>query len=178
MTETMESELLAPDGYLQPRKYRVTYRCEKCGHQYKRDYKAIPIKDPPCPNKECAKADEIADLKRQVANLTIMLQEQRAPGVVGSQVVKAVDKTADIVMSDYKMTNLQDNVREGDTVAAKLPPAMQQAADSYFGGGIAKARGYNPGQIAALNSQAINGAFRGMAVSPKDIGFQPLRKVN
>lgn len=60
----------------------------------------------------------------------------RAPGIIGTNVhVKAIDETAKIVMEDYGHTDMRDDVRPGETMAPKLPPAQQAAADNYFGGG-------------------------------------------
>lgn len=47
---------------------------------------------------------------------------------------KCVDKTADIVMTDYGMTNLKDNVGIGESMAPKLPGHAQTMADNMIGG--------------------------------------------
>lgn len=71
---------------------------------------------------------------------------------------KCVDKTADIVMHDYGMTNLKDNVRVGETMAPKLDPVRQAAADNMFGGGGKKRQfPINAGKLA---KQALSGALR------------------
>ena len=46
---------------------------------------------------------------------------------------KCVDKTADIVMTDYGMTNLKDNVRTGESMAPKLGGGAQAVADQMMG---------------------------------------------
>lgn len=46
---------------------------------------------------------------------------------------KCVDKTADIVMTDYGMTDLKDNVRMGEAMAPKLPGGAQNMADQMMG---------------------------------------------
>ncbi len=123
---------------MQPRRVRVTYQCAKCRTTFTRVCKALPKIDPPCPNKSCAEAGEIEALRRQVENLTRMLEEQRPPAQIGANArVKAIDATANIVMEDHKMTDLKDSIREGEIMAPKLPPAAQAAADNYFGGGKA-----------------------------------------
>lgn len=70
---------------------------------------------------------------------------------------KCVDKTADIVMTDYKMTNLKDNVRMGESMAPKLDPRLQSSADNMFGG--AKKRG-NTFNAAAMAKRAMSGSLR------------------
>ncbi len=157
--------MVDPDGYLQPKRYRITYECARCGTTYFRTLKAVPKKDPPCPNRACIKIDEMEDLRKQVANLQAMLESGKAPGVIGDKaVVQAIDKTAEITMREYNLTDLKDNIREGETVMPKLPAEQQKQADSYFSGGSHV--GMNQRQMQALQSQAVNGAFRNLAVDP------------
>ena len=183
-TKMLEHEMVEPDGYLQPKKYRVRYECEKCGHTYSKVFKAIPVNDPPCPNKACAEKSEIADLKLQLARMEKMLLEQKAPAQNGTKlVVKAVDETAKIVMEDYNMTNLRDGIRHGEDMAPKLPPAQQAAADGYFGGKGLQSRGISSKQADLIRKRAISGAYRGMAVAPTAVmpgattGQSPLRLI-
>lgn len=70
---------------------------------------------------------------------------------------KCVDKTADIVMHDYGMTNLKDNVRPGETMAPKLDPVRQAAADGMFGGAKNRKMPFNAGKLA---KQALSGVLR------------------
>ena len=70
---------------------------------------------------------------------------------------KCVDKTAEIVMTDYGMTNLKDNVRVGENMAPKLTPRLQTAADNMFGG---KSRRDLKLDTAKLARQAMSGALR------------------
>lgn len=167
-------EVEQPEGFMEPKRYRVSYRCEKCGHAWKKTYKAIPSDDPACPSVKCAVDTATAALALQVANLTRMLQEQRAPGVIGDKLgVKAIDMTAEMVMRDNNLTDLKDNIRTGESMAPKLPPPMQKAADSFFGGGAGKALGTGKPvetrmqrQMKALGARAIRGAFRNASVAP------------
>ncbi len=122
----------------------------------------------------------LRELQQENARLRIMLEEQKAPAHIGANnVVKAVDATADIVMQDYKLTDLKDNVRTGESVAPKLPPHQQVLADNMFGGGksdmqirdpsTGQTRSIQAGRMAALGRRAIAGAFRGMAVAPNAV---------
>jgi hypothetical protein len=165
------TETLEPDGYLQPSRVRVTFECRKCGKQFSRVYKCVPAKDPKCPNKHCAEESRLAQLERENENLRRMLESGHAPAQIGKNVtVKAVDATAEIVMQDYGLTDLKDNVREGETVAPKLPGRQQQMADAYFSPAKAgRMAGLRTRQAELMKHAAISGAYRGMAVPPSAI---------
>lgn len=71
---------------------------------------------------------------------------------------KAIDMTADIVMQDHKLTNLQDSSRVGESMAPKIEPRLQAQADSFFG---AKKKGGNiPFDPAKLARSAMAGKLR------------------
>ena len=165
-----EAETVPGDTPFEKPLRRITYQCAKCGRVWKRTFKAMPANDPPCPNKACEALAQLAALKLETENLRRMLVEQRAPGHIGDNPrVQAVDRTAEIVMKDYGMTDLKDNIREGDNMAPKLPPVMQRQADNLFGGKAMKSVGLNDKQIALMNRRAISGAYRRMAVAPNVI---------
>lgn len=176
---------LEPEGYLQPRRYRITYRCERCAHEWSRTTTKLDGKDPPCPVRTCRDAALEEEIERRAENLAKMLAEQRAPGRIGDKpFVKAMDTTADIVMADNKMTNLQDHLREGDSMAPKLPGPMQRMADGMFNGGaLADRHGSRKArQMHVLGQRAMAGAFRHMAANPAALvpgssGQPALRKV-
>jgi len=179
MTDTsyIGSQPLAPDpndGYHAPSRYKVTFMCDVCGNQFSRIYKVIPKKDPACPRFQCKMSAANAQANREQANFEQMIEERRPPGHIGANVsVKAVDATAEIVMSDYGMTNLQDNVRAGDVVAPKLPGEQQAMADNFFGGGkaIEQRTGISGARLNRLGRMAMAGANRGMALNPSDINI-------
>ena len=110
--------------------FMVTIRClnAECGHKYKRKMAAADetelayIPDPPCPKCSKPKKTNVAEFKF----------DGRAPAIGGSLAVRAVDTTAQIVMEDHKMTDLRSDVREGESMAPKLPPRQQAMADSFF----------------------------------------------
>lgn len=171
-------EVIEPENFMESRRYRIQFCCERCGHTWKRTFRSLPKNDPPCPDKSCEVKQQLAETQRQLQNMQRMLLEQRPPGHIGENVqVKAIDATADIVMTDYKMTNLQDNIRHGDAVAPKLPFAQQQKADNFFGGdGSAKIPDFGrPGTVRSVTAQqmnrigqrAIRGSYRHMAVTPQ-----------
>ncbi len=173
-----------PEEFMGVRRYRVTFECAKCGHVYRKTFKSIPKDDPPCPNPSCAEASRVAQLEKEVENLRRMLESGQPPAQIGKKVVvKAIDTTAEIVMQDYGLSNLKDGIRTGETMAPKLPPAQQAAADGYFGGQALKSAGVNKKQMDLLGRRAISGAFRSMSVAPSAImphtpqGSSPLRVV-
>ena len=176
MTLTLGIDMDKSDSFLEPTKYKIRYQCELCSHEYSRTFKAVPVKDPPCPNKACLAQQELASLKKQVENLQRMVQEGHAPGLIGDKVVvKAVDETARIVMEDYKTTDLKDGIRHGEAVAPKLPGQQQTLADNYFGGGAMQAAGINKKQADLLGRRAISGAFRSAALNPSSIQLPDVR---
>ena len=165
-----------PGAYMPPTKYKITYSCAKCGQEFTKVHKTIPKHEPPCPNKACAEQAELVQLRREVANLTAMLESGEAPAQIGHRPrTKAIDMTAQVVMEDYGLTNLKDNIRHGEAMAPKLPPAQQAAADGYFGGQGLRTTNLVPGtptvevsakQANLLGRRALAGAFKQMAVSP------------
>lgn len=180
-TESIESEWVDSEQYLGPRMKRITFQCSRCGHTWVRTLKAEPKRDPPCPNRRCEEIVEREQLKRENENLRRMLEEQRAPATIGQNVrVRAVDETARIVMEDQKLTDLRDNIREGETMAPKLPQAQQALADSMFSAkpdavmpviDSAGRRGMTiPAQrLRAVGMRAIGGAYRNNSVKPTAI---------
>lgn len=179
--ESQGFDVLEPDGYLQPKRYKMNYRCDLCGTEYHRICKAPPKKAPECPNKGCSDKARIAEMEKQIANLTKMLESGVAPAQIGHKtVVKAIDETAKVVMEDFGMSNLKDHIRTGETMAPSLPVAQQKLADNYFG---AAGKGFEAHQIPSITNQqathgisaaqmnrigqrAIAGAFRNMATTP------------
>lgn len=161
---------LPPDGYLAPKRYRHFFRCTRCGHEYHRDSAKITIKDAPCPKVKCRVAREVEEKLAADENMRVMLEEQKPPGqLLRSNATQAVDKTAEIVMQDYGLTNLNDNIRAGEIAAPKLPPPQQRAADAFFSGAeIARqAGGAHLGRrVKMLGAQAMAGAFRNSAINP------------
>lgn len=166
-----------PEGFMEPKVYRVRWNCPNCGHKWSKTFKVIPADDPPCPSVKCAVEAATAGLALQVANLTRMLEEQRGPATIGDKiVVKAIDETARIVMEDQHHTDLKDNIRRGESMAPKLPPAVQQAADEFFKKGAAQGarvlgtnktlNGRQMNHMKAIGQRAIHGAFRNTAVAP------------
>ena len=168
------------EGYMQPHKYRITCRCLRCGHEYNRVVSNLMSKNPPCPKKACKEAAIEEEVRKRLANAQAILESGDFPGVTGNRNVKIVDGVAEQVMSDYKLTDLRDNIRPGESMAPKLPPQMQKQADNFFGGANL---GIGGRRMNALAKRALAGAFKGAAVAPTDIfpgakGESALRRVS
>ena len=167
------AEVLPPDQYLGPVRYRHTNECLLCGHVYSWITSKCDGKDKPCPNKVCIEARRQADILHAAENMAKIFLEQRAPAHIGDNPkVHAVDKTAQIVMEDHHMTDLKDNVREGDTLVPPLPVTgasgmkMSSVAENFFGGAKALQSSGMSRQAQMLGQMAINGAFADRAANP------------
>lgn len=185
MSDFIGQESLPPDGYLQPKRYRIHYRCVRCGHEYSRITTRLDRKDPPCPKQLCKEIVAEENRERDAENLAAILEEQRGPATIGDKpMVRAIDRTAEIVMQDHGLTDLRDRVYPGEPLTPKLPPEKQRAADSFFSGEEVK-RQVGPRrsrQMDILGRRAIAGAFRNMALNPAQVipsarGDPPLRLV-
>lgn len=123
-------------GYMEKERYRVRCRCLRCGHVYSRIIKKINDPDPPCPKKACRQAIAAELAQRQADNVEAMIETGETPGHIGANIkVKAIDETAKIVMEDYNMTDLKDNVRRGDSMAPQLTPRQRAMNQNFWGGG-------------------------------------------
>lgn len=176
-------DTLPPDGYLQPKRFRIKCQCLRCGKPYEWITKKYTDDDRPCPRKACKAAALEEQIQREVANRTKMFEEQRAPATIGDKpIVKAIDATANIVMEDHHLTDLKDNIREGEAMAPKLgvgrdmagnPMNLQSQADNFFSGkAVADAAGVHSRQAQMMGMRAIHGRYRNMAISPKIVGGQ------
>jgi hypothetical protein len=138
-------------------RFSVTIRClnPDCGHRYKRVLMAENedalsyVPDPPCP--ECRKRSK----KKRFD------YDGQAPAVGGSMVARAVDITAEIAMENTGLTDLRDDVREGETATPKLAPRLQQMADNMFARPKGRGHGANIMGLspAAVRQAAVNGRF-------------------
>lgn len=177
-------EIEQPEGFMEPKIYVVTLECPRCLKPYKWRTKNLGAREPDCSKRKCVEAKVREQSEREIANLKQMIEDRMAPGHIGANVsVKAIDKTAEIVMESYNMTDLKDNIRQGETMAPKLPGPMQAAADGFFGGQNMKARGHRARQIEMMGKRAMAGAFRNMSVNPSELmpgspGQPALRRVD
>src|SRR5579863_2292425 len=140
--------------------YVLTMRCTKCGLKWKQRSKTQHPKRSRCPNAECGK------INREIG----FDPTGTAPAIGGSIMTRAIDKTAQIVMEDHKLSDLRDNVREGDIMAPKLPAAQQQMADSLFNPAAnPRLSGLRKRQLDHHGRRALAGAFRDIALDVKGV---------
>jgi hypothetical protein len=131
------------------------------------------VPNPPCP--KCAKKPRRTDVMQQATppiphdGLDGIIEQQRAPGINGQNaMVSAIDKTAEIVMADHHLTNLKDNIRQGDIMAPALRPDLQKKADGFWGTGTVKNR-RQQAQMQNMMRRAIGGAYRASALDVKSV---------
>jgi hypothetical protein len=133
--ENLGAEAAEPEeGYLKPVRRRLVLRCLRCGEVYRsKPFAVMPKKDPPCPKRQCVIEREVEERLAKDERFQKMMAEEKAPGHVGANnVVKAIDYTANTVMQDYGLTDLKSSIREGESMAPKLPPHQQSRADAMF----------------------------------------------
>lgn len=167
-------------------RYKLTLRCNnfKHGpHKYSRtvdvDEEAgeslDDVPNPPCPlcSKMIKKRDEepMATAPLPLTPMEEWLKDGKAPAQIGkNNTVKAIDMAAQIAMEDYKLTDLKDNIRVGETMAPRLAPALQKQADTFFSPQENPQLGSRrQKQLKMLGQRAIAGAFRNMAVDVKGV---------
>lgn len=164
-------------------KYQLVLRCKACRYKYKRtvelfgDESIDDVPNPSCP--KCAKramrtdSYETASPPLSHDGMNGIIESGRAPGIVGDKaIVRAIDKTAEIVMADHKLTDLRTDVREGDTMAPRLPPPQQKLADNFFGPVTKTPTMANKRQQAKMQSmlrRAVGGAYRASAIDVKSV---------
>lgn len=119
--------------------YKSSYRCSDCKSTFEKITKNFPKKEPNCPTcKRNNKVDSKSCVSDKTHNIDSesrvqqMNESHQAPSMGKSNFTKAMDATAEIVMKDYALTNLQDNLRAGDSMAPKLRPELEQQVDSVF----------------------------------------------
>lgn len=128
--------------------FETKYNCEDCSHVFYRITERDPRKTkggrpPSCP--ECKKMKAIAKSQIKVrGDVRPQSQEQKdnvIEDIIASKkfpssgkgaFTKAMDDTARIVMEDYQMTNLNDNLREGDNMVPKLRPDLEERVGKGF----------------------------------------------
>lgn len=170
--------------------YRSTYRCSDCKHEFSRITKNLPKREPKCP--KCAKANRIrfkssvsTDTHPHIEVTNIQGGTPDAPvkafSMGKSNFTKAMDMTADIVMKDYGMTNLKDNLREGDSMAPKLRQDLESKVDQVFApsrkpvAGANAARSMNSTLMKQINSGAFKayGGANDVVAKQQALGFKP-----
>jgi hypothetical protein len=167
-------------------RYKLTLRCNNFRHGPYKYTKTVDVDEdagetlsnipnPPCPlcNKLVKKRDEevMATAPIPIPPMEEWLPTGQGPAHIGANnQVKAIDIAADIAMKDYGLTDLKDNIRQGDTMAPALPPQQQKMADNFFTPQTNPAfAGKRKKQMELLGKRAIAGAFRTTALDVKSV---------
>lgn len=167
-------------------RYKLILRCNNFKHGPHKYSKTVDVNEddgetlddvpnPPCPL--CAKiirkreTEPMGTAPIAITPIEQWIGEGRAPAQIGkSNTVKAIDLAADIAMKDYGLSDLKDNVRQGESMAPALPPAQQRLADNFFNPAGNPAFGNRRArQMQMLGKKAIAGAFRSTALDVKAV---------
>lgn len=154
--------------------YRTNYRCTDCKSQFEKITKTFPKKDPACPQcKESKKVKFKSSVSDNTHNLDSvsrmqdMIDSRKAPAYGGTNLHnKAIDKTAEIVMQDYGMTNLEmgSHLRPGDNCVPKLAPELEQKVDKVFAPQPSNVMGAQSANLNnALMRQINAGVYKGQS---------------
>lgn len=123
--------------------FECKYSCSDCGNVFSVITENKPKgRCPSCPQckksnypslKSTTKSNKTytqAELDKNVEDIVI---SRKAPSVGGtSNFNKAWDATQEMVAVDYQMTDLNTNLRAGDSMAPKLRPDLEQQVDQVF----------------------------------------------
>lgn len=124
--------------------FSAKYKCSDCSHVFERVTERDPRKGgraPGCPQckknkhptiKSVSKSNVMHTQQQLDKNTQEIIDTKKFPSMGKSNFTKAMDATADIVMQDYNMTDLQDNLRVGDSMAPKLRPELERQVDEVF----------------------------------------------
>ncbi|HEY4355941.1 MAG TPA: hypothetical protein VGN16_09355 [Acidobacteriaceae bacterium] len=169
-------------------KYKLTLRCNYFRHGPHKYNKTVDVDEdggerlenipnPPCPlcKRIIKKRDEdmLSSAPIAITPMEEWIEDGKAPGIIGrSNLVKAIDYTAEVTMKDFGLTDLRD-ARQGETMAPRLPGNQQKMADAFFNPGANPALGQNNRKRAAmvhrLGQKAIQGAYRSQALDVKSV---------
>jgi hypothetical protein len=161
--------------------WSTRYLCDDCGQTFEKltdkDPRKVGGRPPGCPY--CKKHKSKTQFQNRVnGNMSAAdvqaIQESKRPVVPGapmlgsSNFTKAMDETAKIVMEDYGLTNLRDNLREGDNMVMPLSGkdangvAYEQRVDSVFKPQNNNVSGMGGNRLnSAIMDSVQGGAFRG-----------------
>lgn len=154
--------------------FEVKFCCDDCNHVFykitEKDPRKVGGRSPSCP--ECKKTKSKAksqikvsgDVKPQTeaqkdAVVLDIITAKKFPSQGKGNFTKAMDETAKIVMEDYQMTNLNDNLREGDNMVPKLRPDLEAQVGTGFN--------TQKNNVAGLAGANLNKALTGLINSNK-----------
>ncbi len=160
--------------------FEIKFVCDTCQPLYTfykivdEDPRKVKPRTPSCP--QCKQRKALAKSQMRIsgavkqntdhtANINEIIATRQAPTVTTPNARnQAIDKTAEIVMTDYQMTdiNMGSNLRQGDNCVPKLSHELEAKVDEVF---AAKPKNNVMGMAgnnltAALTKQINAGQFR------------------
>lgn len=161
--------------------FEVKYTCDTCQPLYTfykivdEDPRKVKLRTPPCPQCKARKSFAKSQMKisgavnpntDHNANINEIIATKQAPAfAVPNAKNRAIDETAEIVMKDYNMTdiNMGSHLRQGDNCVPKLTHDLEKKVDEVFAAkpknNVMGVAGNN--LTAALTRQIDAGHFRG-----------------
>lgn len=156
-------------------KYKITFKCHdfECGEMFVKITTNQNLENPKCPlckkRQNQLRVNRLGDgaVSEREAHLALNPTPEPPPVIMsdgkllpqisigGSVQGKAIDSTANIIMQDYKMTDLRDDARPGESSAPPLPPKQQAMADNFF----SKKNPAIPFNANQLGRAALRGAY-------------------
>ncbi len=122
--------------------FETKYSCSDCTHVFSVVTENRPKgRCPSCPEckkknhatlRSISKSNRSYTQKELDHNTQDILQSRQAPAMGKSDFTKAMDLTANIVMEDCNMTNLRDNLREGENMVPNLAPELEKRVETAF----------------------------------------------
>lgn len=167
---------------VEKKKYRATFKCGDCSNVFRKITSNPNLLMAPCP--ECKKKNRITKFLRagdgQVTKADLepgpVYAPSPGPAIIGSNAARAIDATANIVMEDYKMTDMTDRCRPGENMAPKIRPDLQKQADGFFG--PKKKGGTIPFDPKRLAQRAMAGQLRDKNYRDPVAALSPRMKPN
>ena len=132
------------------------YACNDCGAEFKHWHTSKNEPAPPCPECEATAIVEDLEAESRRGRMAEILEAQQPPARGGSTKAKAVEMAYQIAEQDYGMTDMRDNLREGDTAFVK-PPQIQTAEAEQITRELVQA-GATP-EAAQQTTAAMKGQF-------------------
>ena len=137
--------------------YVIKFHCQDCGNKWTRRYVTdapYDIKRPACP--ACKK------VRKEREGLKEIIASGKAPSISGTSLQnRALDAAAETVMQDYGLTDLKTptEIRQGESQAPKIHPALQARADAMFNPKMALAGTAFAPFVGAVARSALGGSY-------------------
>ena len=156
--------------------FKASYNCSDCGFKFEKLTEHDPRKKgrkPSCPEcrkgkystmKSITKSNKEYTQEELSKNEKEITESRKFPATGNSNYTKAWDATQEMVAQDYQMSDLNTNLREGDSMAPKLRQDLEKKVDGVFKQqkpimGENTARSMNASLMRQINSGQFRGAM-------------------